>query len=654
MSEYTAELSEALFLPDATEPHIVIAADRSVIVPDELKNIAVQFDHNVETVTFDCPRYWDEHDLSTMHIYVNYRCADGKCESYVCNNPVVDENDETIIHFDWTVSRGVTCAVGTISFLVCAKTVGSDGNLQLQWSSSMNQEMVVSEGLDPDPVDIDEETSDLIEYLLTQMTTAVNTAGVHAAAAQSAASVAINAAINATEDAEKSIDAVRDEKINDIKMAGTHEVDKIHEAANERLGDFDAVGAVRFDRQELSQTQKEQVKANVDAGGAIVCEASGETVTIADASDQPLRGLKLYGKSVQNGTPTPENPAEIENAVVNRISSVGANLIPFPYRETNKTTNGITFTTNSDRSITISGTASGAAYMYLGSLSANQNVISVVGECTISGGVNNDNIYWAVLDGTENPNLQLNSTHDFTGKTFALAVLIKSGVTINNVTIYPMMNYGTTALPYEPYKGGSATLTQPVTLSGLPVSSGGNYTDANGQQWICDEMDFARGVKIQRFGSLDMGSLNWEYRGSSFRVVLPQDFKFTYGIPNLLCAKYETVFTGYAAVWAEYPDKVVGYRSDGWLMVKDSTYTDAATFKAAMSGVMLYYELATPVETPIFETDLTAYRTLHTNKPNTTVYTDSNAGLTVAYAADTKTYIDNKFAELAAAVLQNA
>lgn len=41
------------------EAHIVINSDRSVSVPDELKNIAVQYDHNIETVTFDCPRYWD-------------------------------------------------------------------------------------------------------------------------------------------------------------------------------------------------------------------------------------------------------------------------------------------------------------------------------------------------------------------------------------------------------------------------------------------------------------------------------------------------------------------------------------------------------------------------------------------------------------------
>ena len=55
-----------------TEEHIVIGSDRSITVPESLKRIAVQFDNDVETVTFDCPRYWDNLDLSTMKIYINY------------------------------------------------------------------------------------------------------------------------------------------------------------------------------------------------------------------------------------------------------------------------------------------------------------------------------------------------------------------------------------------------------------------------------------------------------------------------------------------------------------------------------------------------------------------------------------------------------
>ena len=52
---------------------------------------------------------------------------------------------------------------------------------------------------------------------------------------------------------------------------------------------------------------------------------------------------------------------------------------------------------------------------------------------------------------------------------------------------------------YEPYhEPQSMSVTTPNGLPGIPVSSGGNYTDENGQQWICDEVDLGRGVYVQR------------------------------------------------------------------------------------------------------------------------------------------------------------
>ena len=42
------------------------------------------------------------------------------------------------------------------------------------------------------------------------------------------------------------------------------------------------------------------------------------------------------------------------------------------------------------------------------------------------------------------------------------------------------------------------TLQTPNGLPGIPVTSGGNYTDPSGQQWVCDEVDLERGVRVQR------------------------------------------------------------------------------------------------------------------------------------------------------------
>lgn len=98
-----------------------------------------------------------------------------------------------------------------------------------------------------------------------------------------------------------------------------------------------------------------------------------------------------------------------------------------------------------------------------------------------------------------------------------------------------MLNYGDTALSWEPYTGGipspnpdypqpinsigdsgsvdvvvsdnngnsqTLTINTPNGLCGIPVDTGGNYTDSTGQQWVCDEVDFERGVYVHKIGKI--------------------------------------------------------------------------------------------------------------------------------------------------------
>lgn len=131
-----------------TEPHIVIGDDRFITVPKELQRIAVQYDHDVETVTFDCPRYWDGLDMSTLNIYINYRRKDRVVGSYKAQDVTVDSTDSNIMHFDWTISRNVTQVNGGLIFLVCIKKGDEDGNEVNHWNSELNTEMYISEGLE--------------------------------------------------------------------------------------------------------------------------------------------------------------------------------------------------------------------------------------------------------------------------------------------------------------------------------------------------------------------------------------------------------------------------------------------------------------------------------------------------------------------------
>lgn len=151
-----------------TEPHIVIGPDRFITVPDELKRIAVQFDHNIETVTFDGPRYWDGHDMSEMKVYINYMRADRVVGSYIADNVVADETDASMMHFDWTISKNVTLVNGGLVFLVCVKKSDENGSERNHWNSELNKDLYISEGLEAND-NIMEMYPDVINGLLTRM-----------------------------------------------------------------------------------------------------------------------------------------------------------------------------------------------------------------------------------------------------------------------------------------------------------------------------------------------------------------------------------------------------------------------------------------------------------------------------------------------------
>lgn len=116
-----------------------------------------------------------------------------------------------------------------------------------------------------------------------------------------------------------------------------------------------------------------------------------------------------------------------------------------------------------------------------------------------------------------------------------------------------------------------------------------------------NDMNKGVGVTETKIGVVDMGDLNWEYISNDdpfFRVEIPlKRADVIQGQRSqLICAIYSIGDTTYYS--ATKQDKTI-YESyttsnERFIYIKDSAYTDAATFKAAMAGVMLYYELAEP------------------------------------------------------------
>lgn len=127
------------------EEHIVIDASRRIIIPNSLKDIAVMGDKDVETVTFDCIRFWDEHDLSTFDIYINYILPNGDTGTYI---PTSITTHDDYFSFQWTIGFGITQHKGTLNFSITATKTHEDGTLLYQWSSLLNNECRISQGLE--------------------------------------------------------------------------------------------------------------------------------------------------------------------------------------------------------------------------------------------------------------------------------------------------------------------------------------------------------------------------------------------------------------------------------------------------------------------------------------------------------------------------
>lgn len=130
-----------------------------------------------------------------------------------------------------------------------------------------------------------------------------------------------------------------------------------------------------------------------------------------------------------------------------------------------------------------------------------------------------------------------------------------------------MLNYGDTALPWEPYTGGmpspnpdypqpinsigdsgsvdvvvsdnngnsqTLTINTPNGLCGIPVDTGGNYTDSTGQQWLCDKIDFERGVYVQRIGkitSYNNEQLSTKYMSTTGKLTTGASVIYILGTP---------------------------------------------------------------------------------------------------------------------------
>ena len=385
--------------------------------------------------------------------------------------------------------------------------------------------------------------------------------------------------------------------------------------------------------------QVTEIKVRNLATPPIIDGAYGELISVSDASNSPLQGLRIFGKSTQASKPTLDNPVEIVSIGAGgsvEAKVLGKNIVSdFTYlnsstdyaslvkaNDTGAVKQGETYTI----SITLTAATETKAYW--------NNVSGFFAHelITVSAGTKRySKTFTALVDGNIGTS----------------RILLSKSSTGDGVTITPsdcQIERGSVATEYA-HAEQSVVISTPNGLHGLRVTSGGNYTDADGQEWICDEVDLTRGVYVQRVRRVPASafvSAAYGEVGSHARI--------GFGIGN---TKYNSIATpngmcnvlpflgNYSA------DQLHFYVQNQqlWVFVPtdelEQKTTEGVLNWLSSKGTEFKYILATPIETALTEDEIADYAALHTYKPNTTIYNDAGAYMAAEYVADTKTYIDN-------------
>ena len=242
----------------------------------------------------------------------------------------------------------------------------------------------------------------------------------------------------------------------------------------------------------------------------LVGSETGNPVSCDDAFAAPLCGLTVYGKSTQDGTPSPDTPVPIVSAgdggsVAVRVT--GKNLIQPYTKNTRLSKNGATMDYDvATQLVHIYGTTTGLADLFS---DLQQSPFHVKSTVTMSLTEVSGNIPAGVtIQYSDFATLGLSCTASKPYDTGAFdrsgfpgflrfTANIPEGLTFDCL-FKVQLELGVTVTTYEPYHEQTLTLSTPNGLPGIPVTSGGNYTDQNGQQWVCDKVDLERGVNVQR------------------------------------------------------------------------------------------------------------------------------------------------------------
>lgn len=492
---------------------------------------------------------------------------------------------------------------------------------------------------------------------------AANTVDGFAAAAETASESVANEGASqvsnvqsAGQAAVQSVIAEGERQVETVGAAGADALQAVQDAAAEIVTDR---GQIDTNKTNISNLQSE-MRTKADA---IVRTVSGESLLVKDSSGDGVRGLKVFGRSKQVHY-SGKNLFNPENVLANTWLSTSDHML-----HDNSRTTSIYIPCLPNIPYTIS---------------KNIGTRFIVGYTTSTPAINTE-----ATGLIEHPSFASITITTGSDAAYIVAYVHKSDtdtISLEEMLASIQIELGDTATEYEPYTGGipspnpdypqeivsvgdggsvtvsitdkaednvqTLALPTPNGLLGIPVTDASlaNYIDADGQMWCADEVDFERGVYVQRIwkGS-PVKPIVFIHREDTVRCsIFNQPFGVSFksgAIPSM------STIARYSA-WGNGDNGTFALAGSG-IYYKDSTKTLEevnAMFAELGTNFEVAGILAESIETPLTESELVAYRALHTNYPVTTILNDAGAWMQMQYNADTQLYIDNKIAEVLASL----
>lgn len=373
---------------------------------------------------------------------------------------------------------------------------------------------------------------------------------------------------------------------------------------------------------------------------AIICEASGDIVTVTDAAAEQVVSLVSHIEPVQEGTgdPSPDNVRPISGWDEATAQRIGKNLLPYPYVGKTGTVNGVTFAVNDDGTITLNGTSTNFVSFVIWEGDASFEGCMLTG-CPSGGNANTYSLRPKTASGATNK-------RDYgTGLLLdepiveLLVVVSQAGVTFNNVVFAPMIcDAKDSGSAYEPYQGQVLSADLPETVYGGTLD------------WITGLLTVDRTCELLlNDGGWVQGKTNPNYY-INYNYGKKMYYE-EYNKSTLICTHGVWMATNKTPVVGTPSGCVYGY-SKTWIGMT-SDYSTLDEFVAwldaqqqAGTPVTVVYKLDTPYTIQLTPQQLTLLKGTN-NVWSSTGQTD------LQYIADTKLYINDRIAAIAAAALSN-